>query len=228
MYLTSTGRLDSMDASKTTIRQHELLRDVREAIAINPNYRKLNPVVADHLAMHGDWANAVWIWESASTSRPYVAAFWYNLANGYLHLEQYQKSQIALDKLFSLQEDAPGARALEVRLLSRTGHAELAFQKLTDYFDQTTYDYDLLTAGFDIGRATHNWTLAIRALELRKKNWPSEASDVYFKMGHIFSETELHDEAKALTAFRAGFEATPNELKVPYRQQVPEKYRLGL
>jgi tetratricopeptide (TPR) repeat protein len=228
VYLTTLATPDFLAPTVASNRHTELLQDVRDAIAINPHYRKLNPVVADHLARHGDWANAVWIWESAAASRPYVAAFWYNLANGYLHLAQYQNAQIALKKLVLIQADAPGAKALEVILLSRTGHTEQAIQMLTEYYDQATYDYDLVIAGFDIGRATHNWPLAIRALELRKQSWPAEAPDVYFKLGHIYAETEFANEIKALSAFRAGMQAAPEGSRQKFRQQVPEKYQPNL
>ena len=224
-YLATAARSGSSSSTETAVLSAEMLQDVRDAIAINPHYRKLNPVVADHLAMHGDWANAVWIWESAAASRPYVAAFWYNLTKGYLRLEKYEDAQFCLKKLTTLQADAPGAKALEVILLSRTGHAKQAVQMLNDYYDQVMYDYDLVEAGFTIGFATHNWDLAIRALELRKQTWPAEAADVYFKMGHIYADTELQDDAKALAAFRAGMQAMPPEKIEKYRQQVPEKYR---
>jgi tetratricopeptide (TPR) repeat protein len=228
LYLTTSVTADFLSPTGGSNRHIELIQDVRDAIAINPNYRKLNPVVADHLAMRGDWVNAVWIWESAVASRPHVAAFWYNLTKGYIQLEQYQNAQMALKKLVQIQVDAPGTKALEVILLSRTGHSEQAVQMLTGYYDQAIYDYDLVIAGFDIGRATHNWPLAIRALDLRKQSWPAEAADVYFKLGHIYADTELANEAKAIAAFRAGMNAAQEGSKQKFRQQVPEKYQPNL
>ena len=47
-----------------TAPREEVLRLTREAIAINPHYRKITPIVADELARWGDWKNATWIWES--------------------------------------------------------------------------------------------------------------------------------------------------------------------
>jgi O-antigen ligase len=228
LYLTTSATPDFLTQTGAPSRHAELLRDVHDAITINPHYRKLSPVVADHLAMRGDWENAVWIWESAVASRPYVAAFWYNLTKGYLHLEQFQNAEMALKKLVLIQADAPGAKALEVILLSRTGHTAQAVQMLTEYYDRVAYDYDLVVAGFDIGREIHNWPLAIRALELRIQTWPQEAADAYFKLGHIYAETEVADESKARAAFSAGMLAAPAESKQKYRQQVPRKYQPDL
>lgn len=225
LYLTGANHDPTLLGTALAQRQAEVLKDVREAIAINPHYRKLTPVVADHLAKQGDWANAVWIWESAATSRPFVPAFWYNLTKGYLRLGQYAKCREALDRLVQLLPDAPGTQALNAILLSRTGQVDSSVQLLKTAFEQGTYDYDMVLAGFSIGHETRNWELAIQSLELRLKTWPGEAPDTYFKLGHVYSETEMQDDARALSAFRAGLKATEPEKREKFRQQVPEKFR---
>lgn len=223
-----TAVLGDYESSQMAADKSELLQTARQAISINPHYRKLTPIIAVQLAAKGDWTNAVWIWESLVVSRPYVAAFWYNLTKGYLHLKQYSSASAALSKLRALQPDAPGSRALEIILLSRTGHQEQAIQLLTDHFLNQTYDFDMVQAGYRIGQDSKNWTLAIWSLELRNRSWPEHAADAFFKMGHIYADTDLRNEAKAIAAFRAGFKAVPRNQQHDYLQQVPERYRSRL
>jgi O-antigen ligase len=224
LYLTGADHV-KLSGDALTQRQAKLLQDVSEAIAIHPHYRKLTPVVADHLAKQGDWANAVWIWESVVASRPYVPAFWYNLTKGHLRLGQYAQCKVALDRLVQLQPDAPGAGALEAILLSRTGQVDSSVRLIKKAFAQGTYDYDMVLAGFTIGYESQQWALAIQALELRLKTWPSEAPDAYFKLGHVYAETALRDDKQGLAAFRAGLRASAPEKQEKYRQQVPERFR---
>jgi O-antigen ligase len=213
-----------LSATQTT----RLLKDIREGIAINPHYRKLTPAVADTLAASGDWRNAIWIWESVATSRPNVAVIWLNIARGYTHLGQNDRAMAFLQRAQKLQDDAPGLRALEIVLLSRTDHAAQAKHMLTGYFDQSWYDLDMVQAGYAVGLETHDWPLAIRSLELRNQHWPEQAADAFMRLGKIYADPEVADDTKALAAFRAGLRAVPADQKQNYRTQVPEAYRAGL
>jgi len=226
--LRSSMRQDISDPLLLEALKAAALKNAHEGIAINPHYRKLTPVLAQLLALQGDWADSVWVWESIAASRPNVPAFWYNLTIGHMRLNQNAQAWGALKKLTALQAHAPGARALEVILLSRTGHLAQATQMLADYYQHESYDYDLVQAGYTIGCAEHDWALAIRSLELRNQHWPEQAADADFKQGSIYANAEWTDDAKALTAFRAGLQRVPTEKQESYRQQVPEKYRSGL
>lgn len=216
------------DAKQLAERKAELLQNMREGIAINPHYRKLTPEVADRLADSGDWANAVWIWESIAASRPHVVALWANIVLAHTKLGQYSQAIEALKQLQRLQADTPRVRALEVLVLSRNGNEAQAAQMLTDYFDQGRYEYTLVQIGYALGLKTHNWPLAIRSLELRNQGWPEQAADTYFKLGKIYADPARHDDAKALAAFRAGLQAVPPAQKDKFRSEVPESYRAKL
>jgi tetratricopeptide (TPR) repeat protein len=224
-YLTGPG---SPDTPKIAERKAELLQSVRTGIDINPHYRKITFVVADQLAAQDDWTNAIWIWESMMVSRPHIPGIWSNLARGYTHLGKNSQALQALKHWQQLQPDAPGARALEVLLISRTGHEMQATQILTDYFNQGRYDYDLIQIGYVLGLETKNWPLAIRSLELRNTTWPEQAADGHLRLGKIFSDPRVHDDAKALSEFRAGLQAVPSEQKDNFRNQVPELFRVKL
>ncbi len=217
-----TGATQSVD------RKTLLLQDIREGIAINPHYRKLTPIVAELLATGGDWANAVWIWESVAASRPHIANLWASIVIAHTRLNQNDRAFDALKQLQRLQPGRPRVHGLEVLLLSRTGHEAQAAQMLTDYYNRGQYDYDLLQTGYALGLRTRNWSLAIRALELRNKTWPEQAADGYFRLGNIYADPKLGNEAKALEAFREGLQAVPQDQKENFRNQVPEKYRAGL
>ena len=77
---------------KWTPQREEMIKLLREGIAINPHYRKITPMAADEAAKWGDWANAVWIWESVLGSRPYVTAIMTNVARGYAQLGEPDKA----------------------------------------------------------------------------------------------------------------------------------------
>ena len=83
----------------------------------------------------------------------------------------------------------------------------------------------MLQTGYAIGYKTHNWPLAIRSLELRNKTWPAQAADGYLRLGKLYAEPAVQDDAKALAAFKAGLNAVPMEQKENYRNQVPAQYR---
>jgi O-antigen ligase len=206
-------------------RKTELLEAAREGIAINPHYRKLTPLVADMLAASGDLANAIWIWESVVASRPHITSIWSDLALSYAQLDQHEQAQHALREVQRLKPDALGTRTLEVTLLSRAGHGPEAARRLNAYYDRGEYDYDMVQAGYAIGLNAQLWALAIRSLELRNQTWPEFTADGFFRLGNVYAEPAVHDDAKALAAFRAGLASVPAEQKENFRRQVPDKYR---
>ncbi len=216
------------DPALSAAQTRQLLHDIRQGIAINPHYRKLTPMVADNLAASGDWANAVWIWESMAASRPNVTTIWIDIARAYMQMSQYDRATVALQHAQALDREAPGLRTLEIVLLSRTGREAQAVHLLTDYFDKGRYDYGLAQAGYELGIKTQSWPLAIRALELRNQTWPEQAADGYLRLGKIYADPAVNDDDKALAAFRAGLQVVPPEQKNNFRSQVPEAYRTRL
>lgn len=206
-------------------RKAQALTYLREGIAINPHYRKLTAEVAEILAAGEDWENAVWILESTASSRPNVAAIWTGLAMGRSRLAHHDLAQQALQQVQRLKPDAISTRTLEAILLSRAGHDERATRMLNRYFDQGEFDFDMIQAGYAIGYKTHNWSLAIRSLELRIKTWPDQTADGYFRLGKLYADPAVQDDSKALAAFKAGLNAVANEQKENYRHQVPAPYQ---
>ncbi len=215
----------SSDAARTARDKHELLQNMREAIDINPHYRKLTPIVAELLAASGDWRDAVWIWESVAASRPHIANLWASIALAHLQLGQGERAVDALRQLQRLQPDSPRTWGIEVLVLSRTGRAAQAAHMLGNYFRQGRFDYDMVQIGYALGLETRNWPLAILALELRNRAWPAQAADGNFRLGTIYADPQVNDDARALAAFRAGLLAVPPEQKDDFRNQVPQRYR---
>jgi len=126
----------------------EMLKLIREGIAINPHYRKITPMVADELARWGDWKNAIWIWESVLSSRPHVVAIMSNVARGYASLGQPAQALAYLQRAKELQPRAPSVRSLEVILLSRSGQEAKALEMAREAIADNLYDYDLANASF--------------------------------------------------------------------------------
>ena len=217
-------QIRSSDPKLSESKRKQLLQDIRQGVAINPHYRKLTPTVANNLAASGDWADAVWIWESVAGSRPNIAEIWSNIARGYTQLGQYDRAMGALQEWQRLHPDAPGSTALEVALLNRMGQQAQALQKIMGAYDRGQYDFSLLMTGYAMGLEIHNWPLAIRSLELRNQTWPEQAADGYLRLGKIYADPAVHDEAKALSAFRAGLAAVPANQSGNFTSQVPEQY----
>lgn len=219
------ARLRPSDPQLSAVQTAQSLQDIREGIAINPHYRRLTPMVANTLASGGDWSNALWIWESVAASRPNVAIIWFKIAQAYAHLGQNDRAMASLVRAQELEADVPGLRALEVFLLSRTGHEEQAVDMLTDYFNHGWYDYDMVQVGYAVGLKSGNWRLAIRSLELRKQTWPEQAADAFVLMGKIYAAPEVGDDVKALAAFRSALQTAPAGQKEAFRKQVPQNYQ---
>ncbi len=213
------------DNQARAARKAEMLNNIREAIAINPHYRKVTAELAEPLAKSGDWESATWILESVVASRPHVTALWTGLATGHSRLGQHDRAQAALEQVQRLKPDTLPTRTLEVMLLSRSGQLDEAIAKLNHWFDDGAYDYGMVQAAYAVGYQARNWPLAIRSQELRIATWPGDAADGYFRLGLIYSNSAVHDDAKALAAFKAGLNQVPPQQQDNYRRQVPQPFR---
>ncbi|WP_296871776.1 O-antigen ligase family protein [Tibeticola sp.] len=209
--------------------KREMLQNLREGIAINPHYRKITPMAADEMARWGDWKDATWVWESVLASRPYVVALLANVARGYAQMGQLDKAVVLLMRARDVQPDAPSLNSLEVILLSRSGREGEAYYLAKRLVEQGSYDFDLLNGAYVLGGRAQDWPLALRALELRTQGWPQYAVDGHLKSGDIWAAANpVHDEAKALAAYRAALAAAPPEQKDAVRAHIPEPYRSRL
>ena len=203
----------------------EMLQLMQEGIAINPHYRKLTPIVADELASWGDSANAIWIWESVLASRPHIVAISINIARAYLDMGNEPKALIYYDRAARLQPTAPAVRALKAHLLIQAGRYSDAIQIIQERLDTDIVDNDLINAAYLIGRRANNWQLVIRALQLRIRQEPSEASKAWLHLGNIYSRADVHDEVMALQSYRAALNAVPDHFKDGVWKKIPGTYR---
>ena len=209
--------------------KREMLTLIKEGTDINPHYRKITPMVADELAKWGDWKNAVWIWESVLSSRPYVVAIMSNVARGYAQIGQNEKALEYLTRAKALQPKATSVNSLEVILLSRTGKEPEAYRRSKALMESGEYDFDLINAAYVLGARAKDWPMALMALELRSKRWPEQAVDGWLKIGNIYaSVAEVKDESKALAAYKAAMAAAPEANKAATRAQIPAAYQARL
>jgi O-antigen ligase len=207
--------------------KREMLQLAREGIAINPHYRKITPMLGDELAKWGDWKNAVWVWESVLSSRPYVAAIATNVARGHLATNNLQKAQEFLEQAKRVQPDAVSVRSLEVILLSRGGKEEQALALTRKAYADKAMDVDLMNSGYILGIRASDFDFAIKSLTYRNEAVPSQAVDGWLKIGTVYDKY-LSDEAKALEAYRKAFQAGNKAQNV--LAQIPAAYhgRLAL
>jgi O-antigen ligase len=219
-------RLATSDARASEEAKVLALQAVKEGIAITPHYRRFTALVAEMLVARGDWTNAVWILETLAQSRPHVVALWSALANGYAQLGRHTKAMEALQQVKRLKPNELTTVGLEVSLLSRSGQDDQATKLLTQHFDQENYSCDMVQMGYEIGYKTSNWALAIRSLELRNQSWPEQAADGHMRLGKIYANPILRDEARATIEFQKGLSLVPDSEKQNYRNQVPAEFRM--
>ncbi len=201
----------------------DMLRLIKEGTDINPHYRKITPMVADELAKWGDWKNATWVWETVVSSRPYVVAIMSNIARGYASMGNPAKALEYLERSKKIQPKASSVRSLEVVLLSRTGQEPKALQMARDALANNVYDYDLVNAAFILGWRAGDFPLAIKAMELRLKDWPHTQVNGYIQLGNMYT-TGSPNPAKALESFQKAMELTPEADRRALLPQIPPAY----
>lgn len=203
--------------------KNEMLVLLDEGTRINPHYRKITPMVADHLARWGDWENATWIWESVVESRPHVVAMLLNTARGHSQMGHHAKALEYLERARKLQPGTPAVRSLEVLLMARAGQESQAAKLARQYMNEGVYDYNLVNTAISLGLHTADYDLAIEGLTLRNISWPGEQVDALLELGRIYTEHKK-DDARALDAYRAAFEASPEPDKEATRRKIPAAY----
>jgi O-antigen ligase len=205
----------------------EMLKLIREGIAINPHYRKITPMVADELARWGDWKNAVWIWESVLSSRPHVIAIMANVARGYASMGKPAEALAYLDRAKKLQPRAPSVRSLEVILLSRSGQEAKALELARQAFDDNLYDYDLTNASFHLASRGGDYKLAARAIQLRMAAWPETRVQGYMQLGDMYAES-AKDSQQAMASFKQALALAPQAQRQALLERMPPAYRAKL
>ena len=219
----SVSQSNDVNNPKWDKTKREMLTLIKEGTDINRHYRKITPMAADELARWGDWKNAIWIWESVVSSRPYVVAILSNIARGYAQIGNNEKALEYLARCEALQPRATSVRSLKIILMSRTGKEVEATGLTKQYIADGTYDYDLANAAYVLGVRNNDIDLAVKGLELRNAGWPAQKVDGLLKLGAIYTN-QRKDEAKAREAFRAALAAAPEADKEATRKQIPAAY----
>jgi len=201
----------------------DMLRLIKEGTDINPHYRKITPMVADELAKWGDWKNATWIWETVVSSRPYVVAIMSNIARGHATMGNAAKALEYLERAKKIQPKASSVRSLEVVLLSRTGQEPKALAMARDAIANGVYDYDLVNAAFILGWRGGDSALALKAMDLRMKDWPNTKVNGLIQLGNMYT-TALMKPDKALESFKQAMELTPEAERRALLPQIPPVY----
>jgi O-antigen ligase len=206
----------------------EMLRLIREGVALNPHYRKITPMVADELARWGDWKNAVWIWESVLTSRPHVVAIMANVARGYATMGNTEKALGYMEQARKIQPRAPAVRSLEVILLSRSGQEARALTLARAAIAENIYDFDLANAAFWLASRAGDYELAAKAVGLRSAGWPHTEVQGHMQLGDMYAR-QAKDPEKALAAYKQAMAAAPEAQRKELLPQIPPVYwpRLG-
>jgi O-antigen ligase len=203
----------------------DMLRLMREGVAINPHYRKITPMLGDELAKWGDWKNAVWVWESVVGSRPYVVAMMSNIARGKAQIGDIPGALVYLERAKKVQPKAISVRSLEVILLSRSGKEAEGLKLAKVAFADNTLDLDMMNAAHILAVRASDFPFALQALETRNKAFPDQKVDGLLKIAGI-QLNYLKDEAKAMDAFREAYAISGKSPQV--LEQVPQPLQAKL
>ncbi|MBK6007773.1 O-antigen ligase family protein [Ramlibacter ginsenosidimutans] len=207
--------------------RRQVLQLVRAGIAINPHYRKITPMVADEFARWGDWADAVWIWESVLASRPNVVVILTNVARGYDTLGRREQAMVALARARAIQPRAPAVRSLEVLMLARAGQEPAALAKAQASLAEGIADYDLVNTAFILAARAGAYAEARELLERRMRDWPESRARGLVQMGRLYDEG-FHDPDRALAAFDAGLASASERERHALLASIPARYRTQL
>lgn len=208
----------------------EIVELLRRGIAITPHYRKITPMVADEMAKWGDWSDAIWVYESVASSRPYVPAVLLNIARGYSQVGDIPNTLAYLDRARKLHIDKRVLPAVEVVMLGRSGRDDLALQRIRQAFASGEYDLPLTGIALALAKHRKDWDLAIEVLERRMAlttDSPARTAQSWLWMGHI-EAAERRNPDKALVDFRSAMTAAPvrdrsavwGEIPVDYQQKL--------
>jgi tetratricopeptide (TPR) repeat protein len=219
--VSASGRANSPEMEGT---RREIVKLVREGIAINPHYRKITPMVADELARWGDWRDATWIWESVLDSRPYVVAIIANAARGHATLGEMDKALAQLERAKRIQPRAPAVRSLEVILLARSGQDAKAYALAKEAMAAGLYDYDLVNALSVLATAAKDYPTAEQALQLRIKEWPDYRARSLFQLAMLYAN-EMGKPAQALEKLREALALAPEPERSEMLRQAPAQLR---
>ena len=217
--------LRNKHATPLAERQAQMAQTIRRGIALNPHYRKLVNIAADNLAMSGDFATALWIFESLVASRPHIPDAWANMVLITLRMKESAKAEAALAQLQRLQPDAARTRALEVEVLAKTGRAAEAARLLHGYLQKGRYEYDLLQAGYSLGTELGDWSLAIESLKRLIAGWPAESMTAYLHLGQLYASVPVADPYRALEALRAGLALAQADQRPRFIADAPYRFR---
>ena len=125
-----------------------------------------------------------------------------------------------LERAKKIQPHAPSVRSLEVILLSRNGNEPKALEIAREDINAGKYDYDMTNTGFVLAMRARDWDLAIRAMELRNKDWPAAKADGEAKIGNAW--LGKGDVNKAMEHFRAALAATPADQRQTILNGIPQ------
>ncbi|TFZ00902.1 hypothetical protein EZ313_20940 [Ramlibacter henchirensis] len=221
LQITASGRPGAPQWEPSKARMLQL---TREAIAINPHYRKITPLVADELAGWGDWKNAAWIWESVLESRPHVVAILTNVARAHAQLGRPKEAMQTLEHAKAISPDAPSVRSLEVIMLSRQGQDARAIELARTAIREGFHDVDLLRNAFLIGWRTGDASLLGEAMDVLLKDYPAARADSLLLLAD-FQFRALRDEAKAVDSWREALALAPAARRGAILAQVPPALR---
>jgi O-antigen ligase len=181
----------------------EMFAQLKDGVRINRHYRKLTPIAADEIARWGDWRDAIWVWESVLSSRPYIVAILTNITRGYIAIGQPDRAQEYLQRAEHLQPTARSVRSAEVLFYASTNRDAAALEIGRAALAAGAYDFDIANAVFIIGRRTGDFAIAEKAMRLRLQGWDVQRAQGWMQLAEML-DRDMHEPVKAAQAYAQG------------------------
>jgi O-antigen ligase len=208
--------------------KNQMLAWTKEAIAINPHYRKLTPSVADALAGWGDWTNAGLIWESTIASRPYVSGILMNLARSQINAGNFKQAENYLKRSMVIQPMAITNSALQVQLLVRTKQLTQAKIIVEDLLRKGRFNEEITVLGYALGKQSNDSELIVLSLESRIAKWPDQEIDARLKLGDYYKDLGAAYSVQAFSNYQKAITKGGATYRDELLNIVPEPYRTAI
>jgi O-antigen ligase len=202
----------------------QMLSLLRDGIRINPHYRKITPAVADELARWGDWADAIWVWDSVLSSRPHIVAILTNVARGYIATGHPREAAAYIERAARIQPDARSVRSAEVLLFASTGQDAQALRIGRDALARGVYDFDLANAVFVIARRNGDYAMAQQAMRLRLAGWELQRVPGWLQLAEML-DRDMGKFAEAANAYEHALALLPVQRRAGVWAQIPPPLR---
>jgi hypothetical protein len=206
-----------------------MLNELREGVALAPNYRVLIEQPVEQLTRWRDWKNAAWGWEVLSAARPYSLGPMLQAARARAMAGETAQAQAWVDKARQARPDSTAWMGVAVLLAARAGDDRRAVELGREAMNQGQNDFTMLNTAFEAAWRTAQFDTAVAFMEQRMASYPSTRQAGLILLGNMFT-TGSRQPARALAYLKEALALSAPADRAALRPKIPSLYwaELGL